>query len=173
MLTNTEDKLAWCKHGADKEDGFAQNRLFDLGLAGHVNLAKKTDPYTHDLFVQFPSDLKSVTTPLFKAKELYGLDPQYTVTFNQKDATRYKEKYPNIIVMFDVNWEILKKDINGIVYQVDPMHVTVAGFLSDISRAVKRSGMHKIEYKNRVDDVAGNAKESWVFDLRFLHTLKG
>jgi hypothetical protein len=169
---DTEDKTAWCNHGAVKEVDFANSRLFDIGLAGHINLAKKNDPYTHDLFVQFPVDLKSVTTPLFKAQDLYGLDPQYTVTFNHKDAVRYKEKYPNILVLFDINWETLEKDIGGHVYHVDPMHVTVAGFLSDISRAIKKSGMHKIEYKNRVNDDAGNAKVSWVFDLRLLHPLR-
>ena len=169
---DTEDKIAWCNHGAVKEIDFANSRLFDIGLAGHINLAKKNDPYTHDLFVQFPVDLKSVTTPLFKAQELYGLDPQYTVTFNHKDALRYKEKYPNILVLFDINWETLDKEIGNHVYHVGPMHITVAGFLSDISRAVKQSGMHKIEYKNRVDDTVGNAKISWVFDVRLLHPLR-
>jgi hypothetical protein len=166
---NNEDKLAWCAYGEETEHVFSQQRLFDLGLAGHVNLEKKTNPYTHDLFVQFPVDLKTVTTPLFMAREMYDLDPQYTVTINHKDVTRYKQLYPNILIMFDVNWKELSKEINGNVYTVAPMTTTVAGFVSDVRRAVQKCGNKKIIYKNRIDDNSGNAKESWVFDIRHLH----
>ena len=168
---DTEDKQAWCESGAEAERAFAVGRLFDLGLSGGVNLEKKTNPYTHDLFVNFPADLKTVRTPLFKSQKLYGLDPQYTVTFNDKDGRRYKDLYPNIIVIFDVKWDVLEKNIDGMVYTVDPMHITVAGFLGDIRAAIKRSGSHKINYQRRVNDTEGNAKDSWVFDLRYLHTL--
>lgn len=168
---NNEDKLAWCAYGEETEHVFSQQRLFDLGLAGHVNLEKKTNPYTHDLFVQFPVDLKTVTTPLFMAWEMYDLDPQYTVTINHKDVTRYKQLYPNILIMFDVNWKELSKEINGNVYTVAPMTTTVAGFVSDVRRAVQKCGNKKITYKNRIDDNSGNAKESWVFDIRHLHQI--
>jgi hypothetical protein len=168
---NNEDKLAWCAYGEETEHVFSQQRLFDLGLAGHVNLEKKTNPYTHDLFVQFPVDLKTVTTPLFMAREMYDLDPQYTVTINHKDVTRYKQLYPNILIMFDVNWKELSKEINGNVYTVAPMATTVAGFVSDVRRAVQKCGNKKITYKNRIDDNSGNAKESWVFDIRHLHQI--
>jgi len=166
---DNEDKLAWCAYGEETEHVFSQQRLFDLGLAGHVNLEKKTNPFTHDLFVQFPVDLKTVTTPLFMAREMYDLDPQYTVTINHKDVTRYKQLYPNILIMFDVNWKELSKEINGNVYTVAPMTTTVAGFVSDVRRAVQKCGNKKITYKNRIDDNSGNAKESWVFDIRHLH----
>ena len=79
---STEDKQFWCKAAESDERAFAVNRLFQLGLAGSVNVEKRTNPYTHDLFVQWPVDLKNVSTPLFKAQELYGIDPQYAVTFN-------------------------------------------------------------------------------------------
>jgi len=166
---DNEDKLAWCAYGEETEHVFSQQRLFDLGLAGHVNLEKKTNPFTHDLFVQFPVDLKTVTTPLFMAREMYDLNPQYTVTINHKDVTRYKQLYPNILIMFDVNWKELSKEINGSVYTVAPMTTTVAGFVSDVRRAVQKCGNKKITYKNRIDDNSGNAKESWVFDIRHLH----
>ena len=170
---NTEDKRAWCEYGDRAEKEFSIGRLFDLGLSGGVNLGKRTDPYTHDLFVNFPADLKSIRTPLFKARDLYQLDPQYTITFNAKDGLRYRDKYPNIIVIFDIKWEVLRKDIDGFPYEVDPMHLTVAGFLSDIRRAIKKSGSHKIVYQRRINDEEGNAKESWVFDARDLHIIGG
>lgn len=141
-------------------------------IGGFVNTDKLTDPYTHDLQVLFRSDLKSVTTPLFKARELYGLDPQYTVTFNDKDGKRYRELYPNLVVFFDVNWSVTSKRIGDDVYEVEPMHETYAGFLSDIRRAIRTCGSKRLEYRQRVDDTAGNAKSSWVFDVRELHKIE-
>jgi hypothetical protein len=51
------------------------------------------------------------------------------------------------------------------------MHETYAGFLADIRRAIMKGGNKKIEYARRVDDVSGNAKASWVFDVRLLQKL--
>lgn len=167
----TEDKKAWCSAAEAQERAFAVNRLFDLGLSGAVNVEKRADPFTHDLFVNFPADLKSVSTPLFKAQELYGIDPQYAVTFNIKDGKRYAEKYPNIIVIFDINWAETEKEMSGQMYRVNKMHETYAGFLDDIRRAIRLDGNKQIEYSRRVDDTNGNAKASWVFDVRRLHKL--
>lgn len=171
---DTEDKLAWCESGQQFETAFVTGRLFELGVAGFLNPEKRTNPYVHDLFVQFPADLKTVRTPLFKAMELFGIDPQYAVTFNIKDAIRYKGLYPNIVVIFDVRWEgdSCSMRIDGQDYSVEPMNRTYSGFLRDIHNAVVKGGRKKIEYKNRVNDVEGNAKESYVFDVRELHLLK-
>ena len=168
---DTENKQEWCDYGDDAERMFAAGRLFQLGLGGHINPQKKTNPYVHDLYVQFPSDLKTVRTPLFKSMELYGIDPQYAVTFNHKDAERYKELYPNIIVIFDVLWKDCTKEMGGVKYQVADMHLTVAGFLTDIRNAVIKSGSHRIDYARRVEDTNGNAKSSWVFDARHLQQI--
>lgn len=170
-MIDTENKQAWCSNAEADERAFAVNRLFDLGLAGGVNVGKRTNKYTHDLFVNFPADLKSVRTPLFKAKEHFGIDPQYAVTFNLKDQQRYSELYPNIVVIFDVNWSTTVKEIGGQVYRVEPMHETFAGFLRDIHNAVVAADWQQIIYSRRVDDTAGNAKSSWVFDVRLLHRL--
>jgi hypothetical protein len=168
---DTEDKQAWCDYGDATERQFVAGRLFDLELGGHINPQKKSNPYTHDIFVQFPSDLKSVRTPLFKSMELYGIDPQYAVTFNHKDAERYKELYPNIIVIFDVWWRDCSKEINGCIYTVQEMHATYAGFLHNIRSAIIKSGSHRIDYARRVNDTSGNAKSSWVFDVRDLQEI--
>jgi hypothetical protein len=168
---NTEDKLAWCEKGADAEALFTVGRLFDLGLVGHINLEKASNKFTHDLFVQFKADLKTIRTPLFKAQEMYGIDPQYAITFNLKDGERYAKLYPNIVVVFDVKWEQTTMNIGGFIYEVKPMHETYAGFLNDIRKAIMKSGGKKIEYSKRVDDNSGNAKASWVFDVRELQRL--
>jgi hypothetical protein len=168
---DTEDKQAWCDYGSRAEQTFAIGRLFDLGLSGAINLEKRSNPYTHDLFVNFPVDLKTVRTPLFKAMDLYGLDPQYTITFNEKDGKRYRSLYPNIIVIFDIDWDSTEMNIDGRVYRVNPMKMTVAGFLDDIRQAIEKSGKHKIVYQRRLNDEDGNAKQSWVLDARHLQSL--
>lgn len=169
---DTEDKLAWCEqYGNETEFLFATTRMFDLGIPTYPNPEKKDNKFAHDLCSVFKTDLKTVRTPLFMADELYGIDPQYAVTFNLKDGNRYKELYPNIIVLFDVKWEVTEKEINNKIYTVKPMHVTVAGFLTDIKNAIRQAGSHKIEYKRRVEDTSGNAKTSYVFDIRSLHKL--
>jgi len=168
---DTEDKKAWCSSAEEQERNFVVDRLFRLGVGGFVNTDKLTDPFTHDLQVMLRSDLKSVSTPLFKALDLYGIDPQYAVTFNDKDIKRYRSLYPNIVVFFDVNWSVTSMEIGDSRYAVEPMHETYAGFLGDIKRAIKSSGSHQHHYQKRVDDVSGNAKSSWVFDVRNLHKL--
>lgn len=168
---DTENKTAWCKNAETDEHAFAVNRLYQLGIAGSVNPTKRRDPYTHDLLVNFPADLKTIRTPLFKAQEIYGLDPQYAITFNRKDAERYQQLYPNIIVIFDINWTQTTKQIGHTTYTVQPMHVTCAGFLHDIRRAITADGNHEHTYQKRIEDTAGNAKTSFVFDARHLHRL--
>lgn len=173
-IEDTEDKLAWCeKFGGETEFVFASKRMHEIGLPTFVNPAKNQDKYTHDLYTIFPADLKTVRTPLFKSLELFGIDSQYAVTFNVKDGTRYAKLYPNIVVIFDVEWKTQCSMIIGSKnYQVQPMHQTHAGFLQDIRNAIIKSGNKKIKYSRRVDDESGNAKESFVFDVRNLQRLK-
>lgn len=161
---SNQDKRAWCEAGAEQEWEFIQSRLFGIGIPGMVNVAKRQDPYTHDLVVQLQADLKSVRTPFFTAGK-YGLEPQFAVTFNEKDALRYRDLYPNIVVFFDIDWQ--QTEYGEI--SVEPMRATYAGFLGDIRTAIQKSGNHKHAYRERVDDEAGNAKASWVFDVRYLH----
>ena len=52
---------------------------------------------------------------------------------------------------------------------IDPMHSTYWGLLSHIADAIAASGDQKHTYQRRVDDTDGNAKWSWVFDVRKLH----
>mgnify|MGYP003329122385 FL=1 len=172
-LNNTEEKSKWCEeYGEKTELAFAVGQMHQVGLPTFLNPEKAKDKYAHDLYTIFQTDLKSVRTPLFKAQQLYGIDPQYAVTFNYKDGKRYKDLYPNIVVIFDVHWEDnCRMIINGLSYSVRPMHHVFAGFLTDIREAIIKSGNHRIEYARRVNDESGNAKESYVFDVRNLHRL--
>ena len=172
-MLDTEEKLSWCeKYGADNELAFAVGRMHSVGLPTFLNPDKRDNKFTHDLCTIFPTDLKSVRTPLYKARELFDIDPQYAVTFNVKDGVRYQERYPNIIVIFDVEWsDVCTKTIGGVVYEVQPMHQIHAGFLSDIKAAIKMGKNKKLEYSKRQDDQSGNAKDSYVFDIRHLQRL--
>jgi len=168
------NKQSWCDtYGENVEKSFCVDRLYDLGLTGYMNLEKKKNIYAHDMFSVFPSDLKTVRTPFFKAYEKFEIDPQFAVTINLKDMQRYKELYPNIVVVFDVLWDekICKKLIDGVKYSVQPMHKTYAGFIQDIRTAVIACGNNKVEYQGRVNDTKGNAKASYVFDVRELQQL--
>jgi len=167
---DTEDKAAWCAHGAEQEIQFVNNSAL-AGITAAINPAKTTDKYSHDLLLTIPADLKSVRTPLFLADDLYGIDPQYAVTFNDKDGHRYARLYPNLLIVFDVRWDITRKELAGRARTVEPMHVTHAGFLNDVRRAIVEDGCKSLAYKRRVDDRAGNAQVSWVFDVRRLARL--
>lgn len=165
---STEDKHAWCAIGEAEEREFIGRRLPALNLHGTINPAKSADKYAHDLLIQFPADLKAQRTPLFLARELFGIDPQYAVTFNDKDGARYSRLYPNLLIVFDVQWTTTSKEIGGKLRTVKPIHTTRCGFLADVRRAIVRDGCKSVKYRRRVNDAAGNAKRSWVFDVRRL-----
>ena len=153
-MIDNEDKKAWCDAGALAEKDFvATNRLIGWGIS--MNPAKQKDVYTHDLIGVLPMDLKSIREPWRKSQELFGIPPEYAISINLKDLKRYDELYPNIIVILDVQW-------SG-VYMIT---VERAKALITSGKAVRH------EYKNRVDDTKGNAKASYIFDLRDLDKLR-
>ena len=172
---SNEDKQAWCVYGESRERLFCAY-LIRFGITAIVNPEKKADKYACDLLIKYnnsvlqPADLKSVLTPFFKADEHYGLDPQYAVTFNHKDGVRYRERYPDIVVYFDVLFrrELSIKTFQNEIKSVRPMHVVAMGSLNEVAAAIKACGNKEHRYKARVDDTCGNAKASWIFDVRKL-----
>jgi hypothetical protein len=165
MSLDNEDKLAWCNAARANEFEHVLT-MVRRGIGIAMNPAKATDPYTHDLMLTIPADVKCVRTPLFKARELYGIDPQYAVTLNLKDVQRY-EKYPLMAITFDVSWELLETTIGGVCYRVDPMNGVWVAWMDVVRRAIDRGKAKTIEYKARVEDTNGNAKASYVLDLRW------
>lgn len=162
---NNEFKQAWCLRGEMDEERFVSHRLPELGLSGIRNPEKEFSPFPPDLIVEgMLSDLKAQSTPFFTAGR-YGIDPQYAVTFNVKDEIRYRESYPEVVVFFDVLWTKTDNPYGAIV---QPMHETYCGTLDQVMDAVSECGGHKHTYLRRVDDTQGNAKDSWVLDVRKL-----
>ena len=95
-MHNTEDKQWWVIEWAKREVLFVEKVCPELGLLAGINPEKSSNRYAPDLVVSgLIADLKCQQTPFFKARDLYGLDPQFAVTFNRKDYLRYKEQYHN------------------------------------------------------------------------------
>lgn len=170
-MIDTEDKLAWCEAGEAKELPFVAETLMRIGLGAMINPAKRENKYSHDAFAVLPMDVKSVETPLFVAKQRYNIDPQYAVTFNEKDLNRYESYYPKLIVMFHVRWAQTEMELGGRIYSVEPMNGIWYAPVEMIRRFVNTGRAKVIEYKNRVNDTKGNAKSSFVFDVRWFYEL--
>lgn len=103
---NPEDKDAYVDYGADEEHRFVDHIAPTLGLDAQINPEKEHNEYAIDLVVDGElADLKKQETPFFTARDQFGLDPQYTVTFNTNDYERYREKDDGTLdILFWVHW---------------------------------------------------------------------
>jgi hypothetical protein len=171
-MHNTEDKKWWIKHGLKLELDFLSNIAPLIEDDIKLNPEKRTDPMAPDfIFNGELADLKSQNTPFFKADKLYGFDDsKWAVTFNGKDYNRYLSLYPEIKILFYVNWLVLEKTIGGIRYTVDPVNGV---WLADIQKIAKfvKDGASSHDYMRRKFDTAGNAKSSFCLDLRKMKCL--
>ncbi len=169
-----EDKPFWTGAGASKEAEFVDRVLPAIGFAGCLNPQKLSDPYAPDLVVEGRlADLKCQRTPFFKAHGLYGIDPQFAVTFNDKDYRRYREHYPSIDVFFWVVWQTTERTIGGEVYAVRPMAGVWRASFPALRRRIEQRRVGAHEYLRRLFDDQGNAKHSYVFDVRQFEFLGG
>jgi hypothetical protein len=153
-----DDKQKWCEHGRELEDEFVLRQRFVDVLIG-INPDKDSNPFTYDMRIDLPCDLKSTKTPWRKAQEMFGIDPRYAVSINQKDLRRYARLYPNIVIVFDVDY---------------PNYRATHWATLDMFRIMLEGGdMALHQYGARVDDTQGNAKASYVFDVSKLPRLRG
>jgi hypothetical protein len=169
-MIDTEDKLVWCADGVEREKDFVVRVAPSLKLDAKINPAKETDPYAPDLIVNGKiSDLKSQTTPFFTARKAFkskvrpeGIDPQYAVSFNRKDYIRYKEHYPGLDIYFWVEW----KSLEGWGKKVRPLVGVYKAPFSQLAASIEDEETSLHEYQRRVEDQAGNARDSYGFDVR-------
>jgi hypothetical protein len=171
---DNQDKQAWCDtYGVTQESAWCEWARDALTLDVSVNPGKASDKFTFDLLLcGKPADLKTVRTPLYLAQRMFGIDPQYAVTFNHKDGTRYRSLYPEITVIFDVAWDGTPYFASsGDRFSVRPMRMVALGSLDELAGAVRDSGSQSIAYRERVNDTKGNARESWVLDVRGLNVI--
>jgi hypothetical protein len=156
-----QNKGAWCSYGEEIEKLFIKKVAPKIKLDVKINPEKKTNKYAHDLIMDGNkrADLKLQSRPFFKSAK-YGCDPNETVSFNKKDYERYKKLYPDIKVIFWVNWK--KETAYGV--DVNEKNGIWIFTLKDIERQIKKAPLH--EYKNRVNDNKGNAKDSYLLHLK-------
>ena len=138
-------------------------RVFPSGIAMFGNPGKAKDKYTHDAFIVFQADIKTVRTRFYKAGELHGIPPVSAVTLNVKDVERYKSLYPSIHIVFDIDY---------------PAEDTFPAFksvrLASLTLILKyiEKGKAKLHtYYQRADDASGNGKASYVLDAAWLREI--
>jgi hypothetical protein len=90
----------------------------------------------------------------------YGCDPMETVSFNKKDYDRYKKIYPDIFVIFWVNWG--KQSRYGV--DVGTKNGVWVFSLDELGEQIKNAPLHV--YQKRVKDKLGNAKNSYLITLK-------
>lgn len=165
---NTEDRSKWYEWGENFEDDFIRKVAPIIKLDIIKNPAKKTQPWEIDLIDRTNNkyvDLKVQNTPFFYAgrKYKYGgipYDPSMSVTFNKKDYENYKEKHPDCVIYFWVNWTQLEyRDI-----KVASVHGVWQANFSSIAKVIesKKAALHA--YMHRVND-DHNAKDSYILNL--------
>ncbi len=154
---DNQDKLAWCKLGAEKEQEFLIKHDFK-DVFFRINPKKESNKYANDFRIEMPCDLKTITTPWRKAKKLFGIPSAYAISVNTKDIHRYQRLYPNIIIVLDVQFE-----------EYRATHFTD---LHKINELITSDQAHFHEYNKRKNDKQGNAKSSWIFDVRHFPVLQ-
>lgn len=162
---NLQDKTVWCKTGAKTEEVFVDIYGKELGVK--INPDKTSNPYAPDLVTienNLLGDLKTQNTPFFKAKSLYGIPPRFAVVFNQKDVVRYSEKYPEITIYFWVEWIPIKFVMGSFINEIEPLKGVWKISFKSLQSIIKNAPLHS--YQQRKYDTKGNAKGSYVLDIR-------
>lgn len=158
---HTEDKDWWLHHGEKLEIDFVKICREQLKLDMVINPKKLTDPTVPDLLVNGKlADLKTQNTPFFTASR-YNIDPRFAVTFNRKDYQRYKQLYPEIDIYFWIDWTQLEYKSN----KVEHLSGIFLLPFKDLESLIE-NGAREHNYINRTDDVIGNAKSSFILDIR-------
>lgn len=157
-------KKDWCREGEKIEEAFVNKFGTDLDLK--INPEKVENPFAPDLVYQNVrlADLKTQNTPFFKAEKLYGIDASYAVVFNRKDAIRYYRLYPEIIIYFWVEWHSVKFKMETYTNEVAYISGVWKIPFQNLIDLLKEAPQH--QYKQRKDDILGNAKSSFVLDIR-------
>jgi len=162
--SDLQAKSLWCKEGEKIEVAFVKKYGEALGLS--INPEKTHNPYAPDLVYKKEqlADLKTQNTPFFKSKKLYGIDATYAVVFNRKDAVRYYRNYPDIVIYFWIEWHSVKFKMGTYSIEVEYINGVWKIPFRDLIQLLKDAPLH--EYQQRKDDKKGNARSSFVLDIR-------
>ena len=147
---SNENKIKWCEYGEETEKSFIDTFSNDQVVV-KLNPEKAINKFTHDFVITLPADLKTVRTR-FRTSDRYGVPSTSAITLNKKDVDRYSNLYPNIIIIFDIDFGDYKK----ICYAT----------LSNIKTIIAEGKAKLHYYKNRVND-PHNAQCSYVLDAEW------
>lgn len=86
---------------------------------------------------------------------------------NRKDTVRYYKNYPNIIIYFWVEWHSVAYQKGDFYQEVEYINGVFKIPFRYLVEILKNAPLHK--YLQRVDDKKGNAKSSFVLDIRDKH----
>jgi hypothetical protein len=172
-IYNTEDTEAWYGLGEQRERQFIKEVAPLLGLKAEINPAKACDKTAPDLLVNGKiAELKTEETPFFTARQKYGIDPQYAVSFNLGDYLSYKDKYPTMNVYFWVNWKRLEwqHPQSHLIFQVQPMFGVYRANVAAIAKQIEAGTQRLHAYKRRIADLR-NERHSYGLDVRHFERL--
>lgn len=157
---DTEDRDWWYEKGESLEHSFVQ-LCQRIGLPVQINPAKEHDRSAPDIVYRGEAaDLKTQNTPFFTAAR-YRMDPRLTVTFNRKDLERYLRLYPEMDILFWIEW----KQVSWKGITVDPLRGIWALNVQEIHRQVA-AGAPEHAYLRRQQAGDPNAKSSFLLDVR-------
>lgn len=169
---DTEDKQFWVKKYYLKEVEFCERLAPNINIKAVINPNKRDNPTLPDLLVNGRlADLKYQSTPFYSAGVNYGYDPQYTVTFNQKDYFNYQDNYPDLDIFYWVDYPDMKKEYRGNIVKINRFEGVFFIKFQDLKGLIeeKHSPLH--DYQRRTRDTVGNAKSSYLLDIRDFHCL--
>ncbi|MEI6293785.1 MAG: hypothetical protein WCP36_08875 [Methanomicrobiales archaeon] len=169
---DTEDKGYWTKKYFSKETEFCERIAPLLKVPAEINPEKEKSPFKPDLIVNNKlADLKYQSTPFYSAGHNYGYDPQYTVTFNEKDYLNYSKNYPEIEIFYWVDYQPAIKEHRGAIIKLMRFEGIFNASLCELDQIIKTKKSPLHNYQRRTNDNAGNAKASYLLDVRDLHCL--
>ncbi len=170
-----QDKGWWLEAGLRRELGFVERVAPRLGLTAVINPAIARDPYAPDLMVDgLAVDLKCQTTPFFRAESFYNVPVRTAVTFNRVDYERYRKEHPAIDLIWWVHWDQLAMRFrDGTVVRTPPLSGVWRVSFDAVAQNIDHGRYRLHEYIHRRNDIRGNARDSFVLDLREFDRLSG
>ena len=170
---DTEDKSYWVeKYGLQNEIKFCEIICPQINRSAIINPEKEKDPLAPDLIVNGRlAELKYQSTPFYSSSHYYGCDPQYTVTFNEKDYLNYKEKYPDLDIFFWVDYPHIKKVHKNKEVTIQKLEGVYFINFRDLAKMIENNEVPLHSYLRRTEDLIGNAKRSYLLDIRKMECL--
>ena len=166
-MHDTEDRFWWYKFGEREEMAFIA-LMNSYGVPARKNPDKYLDPSVPDLLVRERlADVKAQRTPFFTAFK-YGMEPQFTVTFNRKDFEHYNDHCPDIWIYFWVRWDECDwQDLHCL-----SMDGVFEASLYSLRELLVKAPEH-VYHRRQNDPRQKNAHSSFLLDVRTMSQIKG